>query len=63
MPSHIYMRVGQYHDATMANERAVKADQSYIRNCQAQGFYPGVSLPNRSADGMPSSGVGPASMA
>lgn len=46
MPSHIYMRVGQYHDATVANERAVKADQSYIRNCKAQGFYPGVYYPH-----------------
>ncbi|HYG36913.1 MAG TPA: hypothetical protein VEC99_19125 [Clostridia bacterium] len=46
MPSHIYMRVGQYHDATEANERAVKADQSYIQHCAAQGFYPGVYYPH-----------------
>ncbi|HKY30749.1 MAG TPA: hypothetical protein VJM12_22645 [Pyrinomonadaceae bacterium] len=39
MPSHIYLRVGRYHDATLANEEAVKADQSYIAQCRAQGFY------------------------
>ena len=46
MPSHIYIRVGQYHDAVEANERAVKADFSYIRHCRAQGFYPGVYYPH-----------------
>jgi tetratricopeptide (TPR) repeat protein len=46
MPSHIYVRVGRYHDATKANERAIKADQSYIRHCAAQGFYPGVYYPH-----------------
>ena len=46
MPSHIYMRVGQYHDATVANERAVKADFSYIQSCRAQGFYPGAYYPH-----------------
>jgi Tfp pilus assembly protein PilF len=46
MPSHIYFRVGQYHDATVANELAVKADRSYIQHCAAQGFYPGVYYPH-----------------
>src|ERR1043166_2214047 len=46
MPSHIYMRVGQYHDATLANERAVKADRAYVQHCAAQGFYPGVYYPH-----------------
>ena len=46
MPSHIYMRVGHYHDATLANERAVKADRQYIRHCRALGFYPGVYYPH-----------------
>jgi tetratricopeptide (TPR) repeat protein len=46
MPGHIYMRVGQYHDAALANERSVKADQSYIHDCKAQGFYPGVYYPH-----------------
>jgi tetratricopeptide (TPR) repeat protein len=46
MPSHIYVRVGQYRDATIANERAVEADLSYIQSCRAQGFYPGVYYPH-----------------
>lgn len=46
MPGHIYMRVGQYNDAVVANEQAVKADRNYIRHCQALGFYPGVYYPH-----------------
>ena len=46
MPAHIYVRVGQYHDAVLANERAAKADRDYIRHCRAQGFYPGVYYPH-----------------
>jgi tetratricopeptide (TPR) repeat protein len=46
MPSHIYMRVGQYDDAVAANELAVKADKNYIRNCRALGFYPGMYYPH-----------------
>jgi tetratricopeptide (TPR) repeat protein len=46
MPAHIYMRVGQYHDAIEANERAVKADRDYIRHCRALGFYPGAYYPH-----------------
>jgi tetratricopeptide (TPR) repeat protein len=46
MPSHIYLRVGRYHDATIANEEAVKADRSYIAQCRAQGFYPVAYYPH-----------------
>ena len=46
MPSHIYIRVGRYQDATEANERSVEADRSYIQACRAQGFYPGVYYPH-----------------
>jgi tetratricopeptide (TPR) repeat protein len=46
MPSHIYIRVGQYRDATIANEQAVEADWSYIESCRAQGFYPGAYYPH-----------------
>lgn len=46
MPSHIYIRVGQYEDAIIANQRAVKADESYLRRVRAQGFYPGVYYPH-----------------
>jgi len=46
MPSHIYARVGQYREATEANERAVASDRSYITQCRAQGFYPGTYYPH-----------------
>lgn len=40
MPAHTYMRVGRYHDASLANELAAKADESYITQCRVQGIYP-----------------------
>jgi tetratricopeptide (TPR) repeat protein len=46
MPAHIYMRVGQYHEAEVANQLATKADRAYIRHCAAQGFYPGAYYPH-----------------
>lgn len=46
MPSHIYLRVGRYHDATLVNERAAAADESYINQCRAQGFYPALYYPH-----------------
>lgn len=46
MPAHIYIRVGQYREAIVANERAVTADQNYIKQCKAQGFYPGAYYPH-----------------
>lgn len=46
MPSHIYLRVGRYHDASVANERAAQADESYITQCRAQGFYPALYYPH-----------------
>ena len=30
MPAHIYMRVGRYHDASLANEHAIAADRAYF---------------------------------
>ncbi len=46
MPAHIYLRVGRYHDGTLANERASLADESYINQCRAQGFYPALYYPH-----------------
>lgn len=46
MPSHIYVRVGQYHDASEANYRAQEADRAYISHCRIQGFYSGVYYPH-----------------
>lgn len=40
MPAHIFMRVGRYHDAVVANENAGRVDSLYITNCKIQGFYP-----------------------
>jgi tetratricopeptide (TPR) repeat protein len=40
MPSHIYMRVGRYADASKSNEDAIRADEDYIAQCRAQGIYP-----------------------
>jgi len=46
MPSHIYLRVGRYRDASDVNERAAAADESYITQCKAQGFYPAAYYPH-----------------
>ncbi|WMI69949.1 tetratricopeptide repeat protein [Mangrovimonas sp. YM274] len=40
MPSHIYIRVGRYKDAVIANQKAIIADEDYISQCYAQGMYP-----------------------
>lgn len=46
MPSHIYWRVGRYHDASEANVRAAAVDEAYIAECNAQGFYPAAYYPH-----------------
>jgi tetratricopeptide (TPR) repeat protein len=46
MPAHIYLRIGRYADASDANEKAAAADESYITQCRAQGFYPAVYYPH-----------------
>jgi len=40
MPSHIWVRVGRWADATESNEEASKADEDYITQCHVQGRYP-----------------------
>lgn len=42
MPAHIYARVGRWHDAVVANQRAIEADDAYLALCRgnAQGVYP-----------------------
>jgi tetratricopeptide (TPR) repeat protein len=41
MPAHIYTRVGRYHDAVVANEKAIQADDIYLAACRpAPGTYP-----------------------
>jgi tetratricopeptide (TPR) repeat protein len=39
MPGHIYLRVGRYADSLKVNIEAGSADESYINQCQVQGFY------------------------
>ncbi len=46
MPGHIYIRVGRYHDAVVANLKAIAADESYITQCHAQGLYPIGYMPH-----------------
>ena len=38
--SHIYMRVGSYDKAVLANQRAIEADRSYIKINGIEGRYP-----------------------
>jgi tetratricopeptide (TPR) repeat protein len=42
MPAHIYARVGRWHDAVIANQRAIAADDAYLAMCRGnvQGLYP-----------------------
>ena len=46
MPSHIYWRLGRYHDASNANIEAANVDEKYIAQCNAQGFYPALYYPH-----------------
>lgn len=67
MPGHIYLRTGRYHDASLANENAVKADEAYFSSdhvpqnmMYAIGYYPhnmhflvaSASLEGRRADAL-----------
>jgi tetratricopeptide (TPR) repeat protein len=40
MPSHIYMRVGGYHNAEVLNRKAIAVDHAYIEAEKPQGIYP-----------------------
>lgn len=46
MPSHIYIRTGDYHKGSEVNELATKVDSLYIVNCNAQGAYPLAYFPH-----------------
>ncbi|MBX2816887.1 MAG: hypothetical protein KTR24_12855 [Saprospiraceae bacterium] len=46
MPSHIYIGTGMYEKAAEVNRKAIKADEAYIAQCQAQGMYPLVYYPH-----------------
>ncbi|MDZ7790414.1 MAG: hypothetical protein U5L08_07990 [Xanthomonadales bacterium] len=41
MPAHIYARVGRWHDAVIANQRAIESDDAYLAACRpGPGIYP-----------------------
>ncbi|MCH8507047.1 MAG: hypothetical protein LAT50_22455, partial [Ectothiorhodospiraceae bacterium] len=40
MPSHIYARVGRWHDASSANEGALAGDKAYLASHEVQGMVP-----------------------
>lgn len=46
MPSHIFIRVGRYADASDANEGAITVDDDYVTQCHAQGLYPLAYMPH-----------------
>lgn len=46
MPSHIYIRTGDYHQGSLANINAVKIDSQYVETCHAQGIYPLAYFPH-----------------
>ncbi|MBW4577593.1 MAG: hypothetical protein KME08_20355 [Aphanothece sp. CMT-3BRIN-NPC111] len=39
MASHIYIRVGKYHDAVLSNQRGIAADDAYAATSHDQGIY------------------------
>jgi hypothetical protein len=42
MPSHVYVRIGRYHDSSNANEAAIKADQYFLAQSHEAGMYPAM---------------------
>ncbi len=46
MPSHTYIRTGEYHKGTLSNIAAVEADSLYVTTCHAQGAYPLAYYPH-----------------
>ncbi len=46
MPSHIYIRTGDYHKGTISNIKAVLVDSTYVAACNAQGAYPLAYFPH-----------------
>jgi tetratricopeptide (TPR) repeat protein len=46
MPGHIYIRVGRYNDAVIANQQAAAADARYAQQHQPEGTYPVAYMPH-----------------
>ncbi len=39
MPSHIYIRIGRYHDAEVVNTRAIQIDTAFLKQTGESGYY------------------------
>jgi hypothetical protein len=46
MPSHVYLRVGRYHDAVLANAAAVKSDRDYLATVEVNPSYAADYVPH-----------------
>ena len=46
MPSHLYLRIGRYHDAASANQNAIKADEKFLATSQQKGLYSALYYPH-----------------
>jgi tetratricopeptide (TPR) repeat protein len=46
MASHIYIRLGRYNDAVIANQKAILADKNYLAGCHLSGMYPLAYMPH-----------------
>lgn len=46
MPSHTYIRTGDYHKGVLVTEQATIADSTYVVQCKAQGMYPLMYYPH-----------------
>ncbi|WP_293115433.1 hypothetical protein [Moorena sp. SIO4G3] len=46
MPSHIYIRVGRYQDAVIANQKGVMADRNYLSSPHPQSIYTIAYVPH-----------------
>ena len=46
MPSHIFVRVGEYERANVANRKAITVDEAYLAEAEEQGLYRGMYYPH-----------------
>jgi tetratricopeptide (TPR) repeat protein len=46
MPAHIYIRLGRYRDAILANQAAVKVDRGYLHHPHAESIYTVAYVPH-----------------
>jgi tetratricopeptide (TPR) repeat protein len=46
MPAHIWIRIGRYHDAALANQRAVDVDEQYLHHSHTESLYTAAYVPH-----------------